>query len=68
MSDKTERLLTMILAAQIEQIATRSWAGQPGVVQQKSYSTCEEEAFDRIMAIARKIQKATSATSDQPAR
>ena len=61
MNETNETLLTMILAAQVEQIAHRDFFGQPMVGQRKPYSTCETEAFNRILEIAKKIRKATAA-------
>lgn len=60
MNETNDLLLTMILAAQIEQIAHRDWASQPFTGQRKAYSDCETEAFNRIVEISKKVRKATS--------
>lgn len=59
MNETTETLLTLILAAQVEKIATRDWASQPMSGLRKGYATCEIEAFNRIVEISKKIRKAT---------
>lgn len=61
MNESIETLLTLIIAAQVEQIAHRDWASQPLTNSRKSYATCEADAFNRIAEISVKVRKATVA-------